>query len=470
MPEDRSTPIPLKVSHPGFTGRIGFARCDMTPPVGIYSRMWGSAEHDEAAGIHRPLMATAAAFFSHEGNQPLVLISLDWGWWRRPDDECFIREAILETLSLSASQLMIALSHTHAGPSSSLHVADKPGGDLVAPYMHEVRDKLIALAREAVESAVPGELAWTTGRCDLAGYRDQPDPDGDGLVVGYYPNHPADDTVLVGRATNTGREPIGTIVNYACHLTTLGGKNKLVSPDYIGAMREVVEAETDDAPCLFLQGASGDLAPKLQYQADAEVADRHGRQLGYAVLSAMDGMSPPGKAMAYAGTEESGTRLGRWDLVEHEQDPRLEALTAEVALPLKPELAPADLQKRLDDCEDRVIRERLERLATLTAGLSGGEATKLRIYAWRIGGGFMIATPAEACSIMQQQLRAAFPDAAIAVGNIVNGYASYLPTAANYDQRTYTSQVALFARGCLETTINACRRVLEQLGAGKDRT
>ena len=51
---------------------------------------------------------------------------------------------------------------------------------------------------------------------------------------------------------------LATVVNYACHPTTLAWDNTLISPDYVGAMREVVEAATG-GPCLFLQGASGDL-------------------------------------------------------------------------------------------------------------------------------------------------------------------------------------------------------------------
>ena len=48
------------------------------------------------------------------------------------------------------------------------------------------------------------------------------------------------------------------MVNYACHPTTLAWENTLISPDFPGAMREVVERATA-APCVFLQGASGDL-------------------------------------------------------------------------------------------------------------------------------------------------------------------------------------------------------------------
>ena len=81
-----------------------------------------------------------------------------------------------------------------------------------------------------------------------------------------------DDTVLVARATDEQGRTLATIVNYACHPTTLAWENTLISPDYPGAMREVVEGATR-APCVFLQGASGDVGPREGFVGDVRVAD-----------------------------------------------------------------------------------------------------------------------------------------------------------------------------------------------------
>jgi hypothetical protein len=50
------------IETPQSRCRLGIARCDITPPVGIYHRLWGAATHERAAGIHRSLTATAVVF------------------------------------------------------------------------------------------------------------------------------------------------------------------------------------------------------------------------------------------------------------------------------------------------------------------------------------------------------------------------------------------------------------------------
>src|SRR5437763_1407923 len=52
----------LVIRHSEFKGEIGVARADITPPPNIYARSWGSALHDAAEGIHRPLMTTCLFF------------------------------------------------------------------------------------------------------------------------------------------------------------------------------------------------------------------------------------------------------------------------------------------------------------------------------------------------------------------------------------------------------------------------
>src|SRR5215510_12430491 len=74
-------PKPQTFRHASFTGRIGIARTEITPPVGIYARNWGAAKHDAASAIHRPLMLTVLTLEAGAGGPRLVLIDADLGWW-----------------------------------------------------------------------------------------------------------------------------------------------------------------------------------------------------------------------------------------------------------------------------------------------------------------------------------------------------------------------------------------------------
>ena len=107
---------PSNFAHPVFHGRIGVARADITPPVGIFCRNWGAAKHDQAEGVHRPLTLTALTLQADAQSKPLVLIDTDLGWWRSIATERAFRTRVLEALELDESQFLFALSHTHAAP------------------------------------------------------------------------------------------------------------------------------------------------------------------------------------------------------------------------------------------------------------------------------------------------------------------------------------------------------------------
>lgn len=114
-------------SHPEFQGRVGLARSIITPPKGIYARLWGSATHDVAEGVHQPMLATCVIFTSESTSQELVLITLDAiALWQEEADR--IRDALRERFDLQPQQLMLHPSHTHSSPALARRHADRLGG------------------------------------------------------------------------------------------------------------------------------------------------------------------------------------------------------------------------------------------------------------------------------------------------------------------------------------------------------
>lgn len=460
------TPIPTSDLQTRVHVHVGVARRDITPPQGIYFRSWGAAKHDTPRGIHRPFTVTALAIGAEAGDPPLLLVAMDGGWWQSGAEERRLRDAVLEALDLDEARLMINLSHTHAGPSLSVHDAHKPGGHLIAPYLELVRERIVEAGREAIDRASPAELVWATGRCDLASQRSLPDPAGGRFITGFHPDGPVDDTLLVGRVTDLEDDRLlATLVNYACHPTTLAWDNELLSPDYIGAMRATVESATDGEPCLFLFGAAGETAPAWQYVGDVAVADRHGRRLGLAVLSTLEGMLEPGHDLVFQGVVESGAPLGVW------YPQAGAAATTGVAhhhrrlpLPIKADYpALPAIEAELDETTEPFLRERLSRKARLRRTLGDADHYPFDVWVWRTGGVFWVGYPGEAFSWLQTELRAAFPRQRVVVMNTVNGAIGYLPPAGLYDEDMYEVWQTPLDRGSLEALRDACVDAIEAM-------
>jgi hypothetical protein len=451
-----------------FAGEIGVARADITPPPGINARNWGASRHDLAAGVHRPLTATALALAVAAGSPPLVLLAADLGWWKSREDEWFVRGAVLDACGLAPAQLLLSLSHTHAGPNLYREDHDKPGGDRIAPYLDWLRARLIEIARAALAARQPARLSWRYGRCDLAQNRDLPRPAESRHIVGWNPAAAADDTLLVGRveSIHTG-QTLATVVNYACHPTTLAWENRLLSPDFPGAMREVVEHATT-APCLFLQGASGDLGTAAQHGSDPAVADRLGRRLGHAVLGVCEAWPDP--LLVLDQVVESGAPLG----IAHAHPPpesgAMRASLTPVVLGLKSLDSLATIEAALLHSQDRALRERLWRKRAVRRIVGDGSSAAMPLWVWRWGEAAIVAQPNEAYSPLQIELRRRFAPRPIVVLNVTNGYAGYLPPRDHYSRDQYSVWQTPFAAGGLEQLIAAADHGIRTIFAGDTAT
>ncbi len=171
--------------------RAAIVRRDITPPVGVYHRMWGAALHDRATGIHRPLMATLLWMESEDASAPEVqiLIALD---------HCILdsaellnmRHAISGTTGVPVECILITMSHTHGSGWMSRTRSDLPGGELLGPYLDDLAKQLAQLAKQAKDQAVAVRMVYGQGRCDLAQHRDFFDVERQSYVCGFNPDGP----------------------------------------------------------------------------------------------------------------------------------------------------------------------------------------------------------------------------------------------------------------------------------------
>ncbi|MBT7550443.1 MAG: hypothetical protein HN611_17370, partial [Gemmatimonadetes bacterium] len=103
------------VKAPTSRLHFGYARCDITPPVGIYHRMWGAARHDQATGVHRALQAdiVIAEPLGGDASQRMVRVQLDFVLLDN-DQTVRLVAPIAASANVAPDQVIVTHSHSHS--------------------------------------------------------------------------------------------------------------------------------------------------------------------------------------------------------------------------------------------------------------------------------------------------------------------------------------------------------------------
>jgi hypothetical protein len=466
-----------KVLTPTSRVMFGHAREDITPPVGIYHRMWGAARHDRSTGVHRPILADVMIFGSlNDKSDLLVRAHIDLVGLVTNDHHAVV-SGLSKVVGVGEDRIDLTYSHSH---SSGFYMPDRvalPGGELIPEYLEEVANKVSKAGSAALEDLKEAVITYATGHCNMAANRDCHDEAFGGYVCGFNPDVEPDDTVLVGRVTDLAHRQVATLVNYGCHPTTLAWDNTLLSPDYVGTMREEVERVTD-CPCIFAQAPSGNQGPRHGFVGDLNVADKNGRQLGFAALSALMSMGPPGTDYEYQGPVISGATIGTWAYTplteERREDSAVFATGVHtVELPRRTDLDTENFeQQRVEwtqkqkeaDAEGDVVKardfgaraERAKRWMGRLQGMPEGPNYPYRFSVRRLGNAVWVSCGGEPYSTVQVELRRRFPDCTLLFSPLTGTIqVAYLMDEASYGKGLYQEEPSSLAKGCLEILIEA---------------
>lgn len=281
------------VPRPGTDALLqaGFARVDITPPPGV-GLAGNGPEGAEARGYRLRLYARVLVLADAGGNR-LALVVADL-----PLSSALLHRRVAEltrrTDGIGADRLVIAVTHTHAGPGHFFEAAGyNDQGSSVAGFDPVMVDSLTARVARAVHAAVadlrPARVAWgsravwgaTRIRSLPAMLRNIPAPTAPaeaptGLPQEYGLVDPELAMLRVDQrdAASGAFRPAGAFSIFAMHGTGNAPSNDLLDADIHGLVERRLERHIDRdlnhvsdsgfvprAMYLFANGAEGDVSP-----------------------------------------------------------------------------------------------------------------------------------------------------------------------------------------------------------------
>lgn len=430
--------------------KMGMAQVDVTPPIGIQSGGWGASNHSRSESVHRSLLVTALAKVDKQGKTKFI-IGMDLILIGCIECAELTLTKIATGLRINLDDLLFSSSHSHSTPWLCVHRTTKEGGELIPDFADRVINGAIEACKTAASRVDDVSATWVYGKCSLATNRDL--LCNNKMAVAFNPEIIADDTLAVGRLVNKKGAVIGVIANYACHATTLAWQNRSISPDFVGRAREVVQNYIN-APMLFLQGASGDLAPRNQYSGDTNLADKNGDVLGHSIIATLQNMQSPSTELCWRGVVESGALLGVWEESTIDELTIQDENRIDVDVIVRKLKTLEELKSEWSDVDQLALEERLLRASRLRIGYSSGASAKHPVWIWQWGQVVFVAHAGEAYSYFQIELRKRNPEKIIIVMNLTNYPGMYyLPTKQAYEQNTYPASITIIAEGSLESMV-----------------
>lgn len=222
--------------------RAGVAEVDITPPMGVELSGYGMYEKRICTEILDRVYARA--LWLESGEESLVIItadlhSVDLATRNR------VAEIVQDGSGLDPRRVMLAVSHTHSGPSAQSTIG---WGELDRSYIVSLTALLAQAALEARAALQPAKLGAC--RCRVTGVgvnREQ-------VELG-----PVDTSAQLMRVDTPDGTPLAAVVNFGAHPVVRYRFSGRVSADWPGAFSAYIRLAMSGASSLFLQGPSGNV-------------------------------------------------------------------------------------------------------------------------------------------------------------------------------------------------------------------
>ena len=225
--------------------QAGWAKVELTPPIGAPLAGYGARDGAPSTGVHDPLFVKALAV--SDGEDTAVIVGADM--LVVPDNIAdAVSQQVTAATGLPAGAILFNATHPHSGGGGAMP------GLLPRLFAGPYDPALPALAVRAFTDAIikahaamkPARLAH--GQADASRYIRNRARDGD-----------TDGSLRWLVVERDGGERC-IVTRFSAHATIVGSDNMEFSGDYPGYVQRILAEETG-AECLFLAGAVGSMSP-----------------------------------------------------------------------------------------------------------------------------------------------------------------------------------------------------------------
>ena len=247
--------------------KVGFARVDITPPLGTY--MPGYYQERHAKEILDPLQINMVAF--SDGKTTALVAQYDTEALSVQVAD-MMRDAIVKATGVARDAILLHASHTHDGGylcprrGSGSGVLSDPGlASVDRVYIEMAVTRSADAAVEAIRDLKPAKLSCAETEAKRISFvrrylmkdgkvRTNPGTNNPDVVK---PVGNADESVRVLRIDREGGRSV-CVINFQTHPDVVGGET--ITADWPGLTRTVFEAATfGETLCVVINGTQGDL-------------------------------------------------------------------------------------------------------------------------------------------------------------------------------------------------------------------
>ena len=242
----------------------GTAKVNITPRTPVPMSGYGG-RNDPFKGVHDELFARVIVL--SDGKNKAAIISLETIgisniFWQD------VTETLEKQTGIRKEFVLLSAVHNHNGPVTNVY--NESNAPEVLAYIEELKEKIVAATKDAMNKMVPVSIGVGKGECKMNINRRAQNGKGE-ITLGMNPYGPCDHEVGVIRVDDKSGKPVSVIMNWPCHGVVLGPKNYLITGDWPGAASGYVEkllGENVIAPVII--GASGDINPLYGPHIDFE--------------------------------------------------------------------------------------------------------------------------------------------------------------------------------------------------------